>query len=191
VNSQKSRIKPETLNSNQLETDGLGIPKRVLGDLKRAGANVTKLARNKYFVQNIRFGDAAWDVLATFAESSNDDPLIYVGFFPSPDFSNSCMAPSPDLENEIVREARSIVSHYVPLMASDFSFDRVPLIPGPLQFPPLMVNIRHPNIALVGLHSRIRNPGYPTLTAIRPGCYVCTIIYIWRNTLNHINVHKL
>jgi hypothetical protein len=188
MNSQKMRI-----DSNQLTTNHKGIPMKVLIQLKRAGANVTKLSRNQFFVQNIRFEDAAWDVLSTFAELSSVDPVVFIAFFPLDEYAHSCMAPSRALENEILREARSIASHYAPFMAHDFVMDVPPPIPGALLIPPVGIMIRHPKIALIALVSRIRHPrhpGYPTLTAIRPGSYICTIFYHWRNTVHSFPVHK-
>jgi hypothetical protein len=190
MNSQKMSI-----DSNHLTvtTNHMGIPMRVLNRLKRAGANVTDLARNQFFVQNIRFGDAAWDVLSTFAESSSVDPMVFIAFFPLGEYAHSCLAPSRALEGEILREARSIASHYAPLMTHEFVMGVQPLIPGPLLFPPIGIMIQHPKIALIALVSRIRHPrhpGYPTLTAIRPGSYICTIFYQWRNALHSFPVHK-
>ena len=120
-----------------------GIPKKVLNDLKRSGANVTRIGTNHFFVQNIHYAGPAWNVLAGFAESSTVHPVIYVNFELSDQISSTCLSPSHDQKIEILREALSIVSHYAHLMANDFDSIMPPPIPGPLPHPPILVSGQH------------------------------------------------
>ena len=68
-----------------------------------------------------------------------------------------------------------------------------PPILGPLILPPVNVNIRHPKVALTAVFRRIKrpdHPGYPALTGLRPGIYICTLNYQWSNLIVSIDVHK-
>ena len=171
-----------TLSSNEQVKDRSEIPKRVIFDLRRAGAKVTKLGGNSYIIKNIRFRDAASDVLAAFAESCTNDPLVSIDFEPTPNIETTCLTPSVRLVPRILREARSIRTHYAPLMARHFVGEEPPPIPGPLPRPLLVESIRHLKIALMQLCPRIQksaHPGYPTLTALPSGSYICTVSFQW------------
>ena len=194
ANSRGSRHElVSKLNAEKLLTDHSRIPEKVISDLRCAGANVTKLIGNMYLIQNIRFGDAVSGVFAAIAESSSNDPVVVIDFAPNPSLMVTCINPSMDLGPEILREARSICSHYALLLAHHFVGAVPPLIPGPLLRPPIMQNIRHPKIALTQLCSRIQDPAhpaYPTLTALRSGSYICSVSFHWLTSMSSYAVFK-
>ena len=194
INSRGSRHElVSTLNAEKLLTDHSRIPKKVISDLKCAGANVTKQIGNMYVIQSIRFGDAASNVFAAFAELSFNDPVVVIDFDPSPSLIATCFTPNVVLGPEILREARSICGHYALLMAHHFVGAEPPLLPGPLLRPPLLQSIRHPKIALTQICLRIQDPahpGYPTLTALRSGSYICSVSFHWLTSMSSYAVFK-
>jgi hypothetical protein len=178
------QVKPKILKS---------FPKKILSELSNAGANVTKCpGESLYMIDNMRFGDEAWKIFETFAESSPNNPLISILFGPSENVRNTSIIPSDNLSSEIVYEASSIRSHYAKLDLSAFAGGVVPAIPKPAAFS-MLQSFDTAKLTLSKLFERIQTPNqpeYPVITALPSGAYICTVAYHWRNALLLIAVFK-
>jgi hypothetical protein len=67
-------------------------------------------------------------------------------------------------------------------VAKDFDKGAVPLIPGPIDDPPLFQSFRTPEMGLSKLMARIQapnHPDYPMLARIGSGSYICTVSQRW------------
>jgi hypothetical protein len=169
------------------------ISKYILSKLSENGSKVTKCPGEAlYLVENMRFGDAAWNIFEHFAESAPNSPLISILYSLAPDVYNTSMAPPDSLMPAIVGEASSIRSHYAKLDVSAFAGGAVPAIPKPAAFPMLQL-FNTTKLALSKLCERIQNPNhpdYPVLAALPPGSYMCTVTYHWTNAALLVAVHK-
>ena len=178
------------LKRSEKQRKPVGIPKRVLAEIANAGAKVTKLpGEGLYMIENIRFGDAAWKIFEKFGESAPDDPCITVGFCPTQDSWN---IPPDNISLEIVKEVKSIRTHYSKLNISAFAGGVVPAIPGPGYFP-MIQRFDTPKLVFSKMFERIQNPNhpaYPILTALPPGSYICSIVHQWMNAAFDITVFK-
>ena len=190
IRKSKSTKIVAKLKSSEQRRRHAGIPKRVLNELAKAGANVTKCpGEGLYLIQNIHFGDSAWKIFEKFAESAPSDPCISVGFCPSVE---TWIIPEDDLSTGIVIEAKSIRTHYSKLDVSAFAGGVVPAIPGPKMYP-MLQRFQSPKLALSKLFERIQNPNhaeYPVLTGLPSGSYICSIAHQWDNAALDITVFK-
>jgi hypothetical protein len=200
---QRPRSTQQTICKN--ECDGLrlrkpkkqfkakDIPKKILSELSNAGAIVSKCPGEAlYSIENIRFGDAAWNIFETFAESTPNRPVISVLSGPTQDVQNTSMPYPSNIIPAVVVEANSIRSHYAKLNVTAFAGGVVPAIPKPAWGPVLQV-FNTTKVALSKLIERIQNPNhqeYPVLTALPPGSYICHVIYHWTNAAVLVAVFK-
>ena len=183
------------LRGTKKPTKPKGIPKKILSELSKAGANVSKCPGEAlYLIENIRFGDAAWKVFERFGETAPDKPTIGVTFCPTTEIKCNFPCPLDSLMPWIEIEASSIRNHYSKLNASSFAGGVVPAIPGPeITAFPVTQEFHTPTLALSKLFQRLQNPNhpeYPVLTAIPSGPYMCSVIHFWRNAGIIIYVFK-
>ncbi len=170
-----------------------GFPKEILSKLSNAGANVSKVPGEAlYVIDNMRFGDEAWKIFETYAESAPTKPLISILFGPTEAVRNTSVIPADNLVPAIIVEASSICGHYAALNVSALAGDGVPAIPKPAAFSMIQV-FNTTDLTLSKLFERIQNPNhpeYPVITALPSGSYICTVAYDCQNAALMIAVFK-
>lgn len=164
--------------------------KQTLKQMVNGGAKITELPGEDLVLVQCTYGDKAWDFYEDWADKLETDLHVTAGFAPSENIMNSTLCPPEALSGGIVREANSIVRHYVPLRRHNFS-NGLPLIPVPL-----VVNVQntpiHVTIALSKLMQAIQNPqkNYPNLFVLKSGSYICTVTHVWANASVEIKLYK-
>ncbi|KAF0755414.1 hypothetical protein AaE_004980 [Aphanomyces astaci] len=121
----------------------------------------------------------AWELYEAWACSLGEvDPRVSVAFLPSPDIAHASPYPPGEYTDEILREAASIVHHMALLRINDF-VNGMPMLPGPLQHPPAVVNLHHATIAVSSIPRALANPGpnFPVINALHGGVYICTVTH--------------
>ncbi len=169
------------------------IPKKILNAMKIAGTKVYRLPNESlYSITNIDFGNDAWNVYAEWSDNLKTDTIVGAVCAPSLDIINSAAAPSLASYGPIQNEVNSIISYYSRLTINVFENGELPIIDPVLQAPDATYNIRNASVALSKLLERIQNApaSHQTIHAIRPGCYICTIIQTWANAVVHVRLFK-
>jgi hypothetical protein len=170
------------------KTSARGIPKNVIEEMVRKGADFEAFDGEDLCRICVEFGDEAWQVYEQWAETVQDDPGVQAVFAPSGGIQGSVLCPNIALGIPILMEANSIIYHYAHLLAQHFLPlpAAPPAIPGPLNVMPILpIYVHHAKLALSGLIQRIQDPpgNYPTLSGLASGSYICHVQQIRVNCI--------
>ena len=157
----------------------------VIQKLLHAGAVVRKMEGEQLFHIRIEFGDAAFRVYESWVSALPEevDPHVLAIVAPAPSIVGTVLEPPLAIQTILQRECNALIHYYAPLRLADFATGAVPAIP-PAAAVRVPIDVHHASFALSKIFEAIRAPpavGYPTLTGLSAGSYICDVVQMWSN----------
>ena len=127
----------------------------------------------------MEFSDAAYQLYMSWvcALPEEVEPHVHAVVAPAVNIVGTVLEPPLTIVGVLQRECNALIHHYAPLRLEDFAAGAVPPIP-PAAAVAIPIAVHHVSFALSMIFEAISSPpavGYPTLTGLAAGSYICDV----------------
>jgi len=171
------------------------LSRELVEELRDAGAYVEKVKGEPLVHIRMDFGDAAFKIYASWYMSLSEDVDLKVVAVvaPPPNIVGTIVAPDPAIGFALQTECNALINHFAPLRLGDFAGGALPVIP-PAAAVAIPIQVHHASFSLSKIFQAICAPpavGYPTITSLADGSYICHVLQQWSNAAVTVILSKL